>query len=173
MQLYPECTSGNSATLIRYKGIFCAQIDPRIWTDNSTCIDYLPFQSVPAVMFACDVHVRDQSQAKTTTTVSASYTTASASTATAPSSFQDPTKSPTGSTSTRLIKSATSGPSTPPASSQASPSGVSGNNDPNLSQAGQIALGVVLPLGAIGVAVLAWIFPKPWKKTNKEGMSGG
>ena len=61
-------------------------------------------------MFACDVHAGDQPQAKATTTVSASYTTASASTATAPSSSQDPTKSPTGSTSTSPITSATSGP---------------------------------------------------------------
>ena len=30
VQLYPECTSGNSATLIRYKDIFYAQINLRI-----------------------------------------------------------------------------------------------------------------------------------------------
>ena len=163
MQLYPECTSGNSATLIRYKDILCAQSDPTIWTDNSTCIDSLPNGSVSAVMFACDVHAGDLSHAKITTTVSASYTTAPASPATAkaPSPSQDPTESPTGSTSTTLITSAASGSSTPSTSSQASPSGASGNNSPNLPRVGQIALGVVLPLGAIGVAVLAWLFPKP------------
>lgn len=57
-------------------------------------------------------------------------------------------------------------------SSQTGTSSVSGNSNSNVSRNGQIALEVVLPLGAIAVAILAWFYTKPWKKSKGEGESG-
>ena len=171
VQLLPECTLGETAKLIVYKDTMCAEIDSRIWTNNSTCIAYSPSRSVPAVMFACGAHAGDQPQATITSTVAATYTTAPV--ATAVSLSRGSTESPMGSTSTSLITSATPSSSTPPTSSQASSSGASGNYNSNLSRSGQIALGVVLPLGAIGVALLAWLCPKPWTESKQGGKQPG
>ena len=41
-----------------------------------------------------------------------------------------------------------------------------------VSRNGQIALAVLLPLGTIAVAVLAWVYPKPWTKGKEDGESG-
>ena len=168
MQLYPECTSGNGTTLIQYKDELCAQIDLTIWTKNSTCIHHLPHQSVPAVMSACDALAGDPPQSQIVIAVSASYTTAPASTGTTPSPSQDPNESLTGSTSTSLITSATSGSSTPPISSQVSPSGATAETrtrnfrEPVRSHWVSFFRSVRLGLPCWGD-----FFSKPWKKSEE------
>ena len=168
MQLYPECTSGNNTTLIQYKDELCAQIDPTIWTDNSTCIHHLPYQSVPAAMFACDTHAGDPPQTQIPITVSASYTTAPASTATTPSPSQDPDESLTGSTSTSLITSATSGSPSPPISSQVSPSGgTAAITTRNFRE--QVRSHWVSFFRSMRLGLPCWrdFFSKPWKKSEE------
>ena len=44
----------------------------------------------------------------------------------------------------------------------------SGDASPGLSRTDQIALGVVLPTGAIVTALLAWLWPKPFKKGKQN-----
>lgn len=43
-----------------------------------------------------------------------------------------------------------------------------GGSSPGLSRNDQIAIGVVLPAGAIVIALLAWLWPKPFKKGKQD-----
>ena len=122
-------------------------------------------------MFACDAHAGIQPQATSTTTVAAESATSPVAETTVPSGGSAET--PTSLASAGLITSAKASSSAPPVSSPTSSSGAGENSNPDLSRNGQVALGIVLPLSAIAVALLAWLCPKPWKKNEKGGKSEG
>ncbi|CAD6576531.1 MAG: hypothetical protein ASARMPREDX12_007919 [Alectoria sarmentosa] len=151
VETLPPCITG-SATLIMYQDTSCANpVGGDLQYDN--CYFDGP-DGVPAVLFACD-QVAGGATATATSTVSAGSSSipVAAGTPTTPlSGGSTPEQTTTSSDSATTTSNSTSA-----NSSQANNnSDVTGSG---LSQKGQIALGVGLPVGSIVVALLAWWFP--------------
>ncbi|MCJ1461201.1 hypothetical protein MMC28_011583 [Mycoblastus sanguinarius] len=161
VETLPPCASGD-ATLIIYRDTSCTNpLDSDIQYNN--CYFDGP-NGVPAVLFACTAAARG-SAATATSTVFAGLSSM-------PVAVDTPTTTSSGGTPDQTTPSSNSATttSTPPSdstspnSSQTNTNGGGGDGSgtgsgSGLSEKGQIALGVGLPVGSIVVALLAWWFP--------------
>ncbi len=169
VETLPPCTIGN-ATLILYRDKSCAKQDTSgIKFDQENC--YFDGPNVPAVMFACKQDAKG--------TVATATTTASAGSSILPVAPGSPaTPSPGGptdqATPTSNGASTTSTTNPSPIASNSSPTktpsadGSSGGSGSGLSQKEQIIVGIVVPVAAIVVALLAWWFPCMQRKRRHD-----
>ena len=164
-QRVPVCNTGN-AKLQVYQDQACARPDLSSLDENH-CVSNDNFP-ISAVMFIC---TDGGPEPKSTTTVTADSVLVPAAQATgaiAISTSNDPSL-PTTTDSNRLVSSATRtdsafNPSQTDANSSGEDLGSSG-----LSHRDQIILGVVLPVGSLVVALLAWLYPKTGNGRGYEG----
>lgn len=166
VETLPPCTSGD-ATLIIYDDTSCANpVGGDLQYEN--CYFDGPI-GVPAVLFACN-KAAGGATATATSTVSAgssSMPVAGGAPATTSSGGtpEQTTPSSRGATTTSTPPSSSTSQSSTNSSGDGSGGSGSGSG---LSQEGQIALGVGLPVGSIVVALLAWWFPCKKKKRGHE-----
>ena len=162
----PPCTSGD-ATFVMYRDTSCANLVSGDLQYNNCYFDGP--NGVSAIMFTCNKAAGGGS-ATTTSTVSAGSSSMPVAGDTAPTASSGSTPAQTtpssnGATTTSAPPSS----STPQSSSNSGGNGSSGTGSGSgLSQNGQIALGVGLPVGSIVVALLAWWFPCRKKKTHDQ-----
>ncbi|KAL2043764.1 hypothetical protein N7G274_003283 [Stereocaulon virgatum] len=160
----PPCTSGD-ATLVMYRDTSCANLVSGNLQYNNCYFDGP--NGVSAIMFSCNKAAGGGS-ATATSTVSAGSSSMPVAGDTAPTASSSSTPAQTHPSSNAATTT-----SAPPSSSTSQPSSNSGGNGSSgtssgLSQNGQIALGVGLPVGSIVVALLAWWFPCRKKRSNGQ-----
>lgn len=171
VQLLPGCPTGN-ATLQVYKDQSCAtpDTDPNDDGDEDNNCFNSGNSIIPAVMFICGSVADENPDATSTTTVtagSALVPVAKATGATA-TSTSGVLSSQTATDSNGLVASTT------PASSasnlsQMNASSNGGDSGSGLSQYDQIIIGIIIPVAAIVVALLAWLYPRAWNRRGGEG----
>lgn len=160
VQVYPACPTGNSNTTLQvYADESCARPDSSDDFDNN-CY-WFGGSGIPAVMFTCGGVAEGDSHATSTTTVAAGSVLVPVAKATGPIASTTPgdLSSQTATDSNGLITSATAA-SSASNPSQTNGSGSGSDSNSGLSQQDQIMLGIVLPAGALIVALLAWQWPK-------------
>ena len=176
VQVYPACPTGNGNTTLQiYQDQSCATPGSSDDVeDNQGCYWWSGAGSaVPAVMFICGSVADGDSRATSTTTVTAGSVLVPVAKATGATTSLAPgsSVSQTATDSNGLVTSATavSSASNP---SQTNASGTGSDSSSGLSQHDQIVLGIVLPAGALLVAVLAWQCPKQIRgaQQNDYGM---
>ena len=169
-QRLPECPTGSgSATLQLYHDQSCAVPETSSTFVNDNCYD-LGTSGIPAVMFICSSVADGNSNATSTTTVTAASALVPVAQAT------EATTTPTsGGLSSQTATNANE-PITFPAmasstadSSQANTDSSGGDSKSGLSQYDQIIIGIIIPVAALVVALLAWLCPKPGNGRRDEG----
>ena len=173
-QRLPACPTGSgSATLQLYHDQSCTVPETSSISANDNCYD-LGTSGIPAVMFICGSVADGNSNATSTTTVTAASVLVLVTQATEATT----TPSPGGlssQTATNAIEPITS-PAT--ASSAAEPleantDSSGGDSNSGLSQYDQIIIGIIIPVAALVVALLAWLCPKPGNWRRGEGQQTG
>ena len=170
VQLLPTCLTANvSATLQLYKDPSCvlSVSEANLYDDQSCLATTISFGSV---MFICGTVGGGHSNATRTTTVTAISVlvpVAKATEVTTTSTSGD-LSSQTATGLNELVTSATaaSSASNPPQTNGAIPDE---NSSSGLSQRDEIILGIGIPVGSLIVALLAWLWPKPWNRRESEG----
>ena len=150
VQTFPPCPSGNT-TVQMYRDTSCANpVNMDLQYDN--CYFNGP-NGVTAIVFAC----KGEAVSATSTAAVGSSTipVATDSPSTPSSGATTEQTAPTSNSATTTSTSPSS--STSPNTSQTGTN--SGSTGSGLSQKSQIIIGVVIPVGAIVVALLAWWFP--------------
>ena len=163
----PACPTGSgSATLQLYHDRSCAVPETSSISVDDNCYN-LGTSGIPAVMFVCGSVADGDSNATSTTTVTAASALVSVPQAT------EATNTPTsgGQTATNANE-----PITPPATpsstadpSQANADSSGGDSGSGLSQCDQIIIGIIIPVAALMVALLAWLCPKRGNGRRGEG----
>lgn len=171
VQLLPGCPTGN-ATLQVYNDQSCAtpNTDPVDDGDeDNNCFNSGNF-IIPAVMFICGSVADETSDARSTTTVTAGSVLLPVAKATGATTTSNSggLSSQTTTDSNGLVASAT------PASSASNPSQTNassngGDSGSGLSQHDQIIIGIIIPIAAVVVALLAWLYPKASNGRGGEG----
>lgn len=168
-QRLPVCSTGN-ATLQVYGDQECAIPDPASdGDDDNNCFTH-GVVDIPAVMFICGSIADGNVDPTSTTTVIASSVLQPVAEATGATT----TSTPGGISSQTSVDSNSLDTSTAPTSSTSNPlqsnAGSGGESSSSgLSQHDQIVLGIVLPVGSLLVALLAWLCPKPWYGARGQG----
>lgn len=164
VQVYPACLTGNgNTTLQMYQDQSCATPGSSDdISDNQGCYWLFAGSGIPAVMFICGSVADGDSHATSTTTVTAGSVLVPVAKATGATTSLTPgsLSSQTATDSNGLITSTTAA-SSASNPSQTNGSGTGSGSSSGLSQHDQIILGIVLPAGALLVAVLAWQWPRP------------
>ncbi|MCJ1275199.1 hypothetical protein MMC21_003000 [Puttea exsequens] len=179
VQSIPQCTSGN-ASLVMYRDTSCAQsVDMDL--DYGNCFFDGP-NGIPAVAMVCG---SEALAATATSTVSAgssmlAVATGAAGDGVAASASATGTASPSP-TSADLGSTTSEGAAPAPTSSSSATSSPQTSNlnkssdsgtSSGISKGTQIGLGIGLPAAAIVIALLAWLWPKPFKMTKKNKVGG-
>lgn len=150
IQELPPCTSGD-ATLIQYEDTSCANPAGSNAQDNN-CYYWASLNGIPAVLFAC-TDVDRGAFATATSTVSAGSTIIPVA-----GNTPSPTSSNATTEQSTLSSNGAATTSTSPNPFQTNTDSGTGTGS-GLGQKGQIALGIIIPVGGILVALLAWWFP--------------
>lgn len=160
IETLPPCTSGN-ATLILYKDTSCANQDT---SGIQFSLEKCSFDGggVPAVLFACNQAAKG-AIATAISTVSAGSSslpiTVNTPVPTSPGgTAEQTTPASNGASTTSTTASSTTASNSSQTNTKSGGNG-SGSAGSGLSQKGQIALGIVLPVATIVVALLTWWFP--------------
>ena len=169
-QRLPACPTGSgSATLQLYHDQSCTVPKTSSISVNGNCYD-LGTSGIPAVMFICGSVADGNSNATYTTTVTAASVLVPVAQATGATTTPSP-----GGLSSQTATNANE-PTTSPAtaSSTADPSKANtdssgGDSSSGLSQYDQIIIGIIIPIAALVVALLAWLCPKPGNWRRGEG----
>ena len=161
-QRLPECPTGSgSATLQLYHDQSCAVPETSSLFVNDNCYD-LVTSSIPAVMFICGSVADGNSNATSTTTVTAAsalmpvaHTTEATTTSTSGGLSSQTANNANEPITSPAMASSTTDPS------QANTDSTGGDSTSGLSQYDQIIIGIIIPVAALVVALLAWLCPKP------------
>ena len=166
VQLFPGCPTGN-ATLQVYKDESCVTHDTDPNNDGNE--DNHCFNSgnsgnsiIPAVMFICG-SVADENSDATSTVPVAKPTGATTTSTSGVLSSQTATDS---NASITPLSSASN-------LSQMNASSNGGDSGAGLSQYDQIIIGIIIPVTAIVVALLAWLYPRASNRRASEGQQNG
>lgn len=175
----PHCPSG-SYMLQLFKDTTCSN-GVNLNQSNGLCFSNGP-SGIPAVAWEC-VGADEAFAATATSTVEARTVlsattnggTAPSATVSAPSATNGKNGAPTTTATKSALTSSATGTPSPPGTSSGNGSQTgsgdsngNGGSSPGLSRNDQIAIGVVLPAGAIVIALLAWLWPKPFKKGKRD-----
>ena len=173
----PHCPSG-SYMLQLFEDTTCSN-GVNLNQSNGLCFSNGP-SGIPAVAWECAG--ADQAFDATATSTVAVGTVLSAATSGASMTTSTTVSAPstTNGKSGAITATATNSALTSSANGNPSPTGTSsangtqtgssdsGGSSPGLSRTDQIAIGVVLPAGAIVIALLAWLWPKPFRKGRRD-----
>lgn len=173
----PHCPSG-SYMLQLFQDTTCSN-GVNLNQSNGLCFSNGP-SGIPAIAWECAG--ADEAFAATATSTVEAGTVVSAATSgagrttsttvSAPSTTNGKSGAITATaTKSALTSSATGNPSptgTSSANGSQTGSSDSGGSGAGLSRTDQIVIGVVLPAGAIVVALLAWLWPKPFRKSKQN-----
>ena len=162
-QRVPACNTGN-AKLQVYQDQACARPDSTS-SDEDHCVSNDNFP-ISAVMFIC---TNESSGPTSTTTVTADSVLVPMAKATEATTTSTPSDPSSTTDSNGLVASATrTGPASNPSQTDVSSDGGDLGSS-GLSHRDQIILGVVLPVGSLVVALLAWLYPKTGNGRGYEG----
>ncbi|KAM0804718.1 hypothetical protein BDR22DRAFT_834686 [Usnea florida] len=169
-QRLPACPAGNgSATLQLYQDQSCAVPEISSISVDDNCYN-LGTSGIPAVMFICGSLADGNSNATSTTTLTAA--SALVPVAQATQATNTPTSSGLSSQTATNVNEPIASPATPSSTadpSQANADSSGGDSESGLSQYDQIIIGIIIPVAALMVALLAWLCPKPGNGRRGEG----
>ena len=166
----PACPTGSgSATLQLYRDPSCAVPETSSVFVNDNCYG-LGTSGIPAVMFICGSVADGNSIATSTTTVTAASALVPVPQATEATNTPTPGRlSPQTATNGNepVTSPATPSSTADPPQTNADSSG--GDSGSGLSQYDQIIIGIIIPVAALLVALLAWLCPKSGNGRRGDG----
>ena len=166
-QRLPACPTGSgSATLQLYHDQSCTVPETSSISVNDNCYN-LGTSGIPAVMFICGSVADGNSNATSTTTVPAASVLVPVAKATEATTTPSPdglSSQTTTNANEPITSPATASSTADPSNANTESSG--GDSNSGLSQYDQIIIGIIIPVAALVVALLAWLCPKPgnWRK---------